>query len=90
MINAPTFSETVEVEHVPRGEWIESIPQVRYEGQTMIIPVVEEVLVVEKRLRLREELHVTKRRTEDSMPQAVTLRREEVHIDREAPDATDH
>src|ERR1041384_1920072 len=47
-IDASTFHETVDVEHVPRGEWIESIPAVRYEGQTMIIPVVEEVLVVEK------------------------------------------
>lgn len=85
-IDAPTFSETVEVEHVPRGEWIETIPAVRYEGQTMIIPVVEEVLVVEKRLRLREELHVTKRRTEDSTPQTVVLRREEVTIEREHHD----
>lgn len=87
-INAPTYSEAVEVERVQRGEWIEAVPQIRYEGQTMIIPVVEEVLVVEKRLRLREELRVTKRRTEDTTPQQVTLRREEVTIDRETPGST--
>jgi uncharacterized protein (TIGR02271 family) len=86
VINTPTFSESVDVERVPRGEWIDAVPSVRYEGQTMIIPVVEEVIVVEKRLRLREELHVTKRRTEDSTPQTVTLRREEVTIDREQVD----
>ena len=87
-INAPTYTESVEVERVPRGEWVESVPQIRYEGQTMIIPVVEEVLVVEKRLRLREELRVTKQRIEDTTPQQVTLRREEITIDREKPDGT--
>jgi len=54
VVDTPTYSETVQVERVPRGEWVEAVPQIRYEGQTMIVPVVEEVLVVEKRLRLRE------------------------------------
>ncbi|NJR12919.1 DUF2382 domain-containing protein, partial [bacterium] len=50
-----------------------------------IIPVVEEVIVVEKRLRLREELRVTKQRVEDHTPQQVILRRKEVTVDRETP-----
>jgi hypothetical protein len=33
-----------------------------YEGETMIVPVIEEVPVVEKRLKLTEELRITKRR----------------------------
>jgi len=88
VVDAPTYSESVQVERVPRGEWVEAVPQIRYEGQTMIIPVVEEVLVVEKRLRLREELRVTKQRTEDTTPQHVTLRSEEVTIDRQTTDGT--
>jgi len=88
VIDTPTFSESVQVERVARGEWVDAIPQIRYEGQTMIIPVVEEVLVVEKRLRLREELRVTKQRIEENTPQQVTLRREEVTIDRETGDGT--
>jgi len=87
-IDTPTYSESVQVERVARGEWVDSIPQIRHEGDTMIIPVVEEVLVVEKRLRLREELRVTKRRTEDTTPQQVTLRSEEVTIDRQKTDGT--
>jgi uncharacterized protein (TIGR02271 family) len=87
-IDAPTYSESVNVERVSRGEWVDSIPQIRYEGETMIIPVIEEVLVVEKRLRLREELRVTKQRIEDTTPQQVTLRREEVTIDRQTMDGT--
>lgn len=90
VVDTPTFSESVQVERVARGEWVDAIPQIRYEGQTMIIPVVEEVLVVEKRLRLREELRVTKQRIEEHTPQQVTLRREEITIDRKTSDgATD-
>jgi stress response protein YsnF len=58
----------------------------RTEGETTIIPVMEEVLVVEKRLRLKEELHVTRRRTEHRDPQRVTLRSERVEVERTGPD----
>jgi hypothetical protein len=37
-------------------------PVQRQEGDTLILPVVEEVLVVEKRLMLREEIRITRRR----------------------------
>lgn len=47
-----------------------------------VVPVVEEVLVVEKRLVLVEELHVRKRRVEERRPQAFTLRKEEVVAER--------
>jgi len=57
-------------------------PPVRHEGNTMIIPLLEEVLVVEKRLMLREELRVTRTQTEFHAPQQVTLRREEITVDR--------
>jgi stress response protein YsnF len=54
----------------------------RSEGNTLIIPLLEEVLVVEKRLLLKEELHLTKQRVETHQPQRVTLRREEAAIER--------
>jgi stress response protein YsnF len=47
----------------------------------MIIPLLEEVLVVEKRLPLKEELHLTKRRVETHKPQRVRLRREKAVIE---------
>jgi stress response protein YsnF len=49
----------------------------------MIVPLYEEVLVVEKRLMLREELHITTTRTEMHQPQSVTLRSEDVVIERD-------
>jgi stress response protein YsnF len=43
---------------------------------------VEEVLVVEKRLMLREEIHIRQQRIETHQPQRVTLRSEEVQVER--------
>jgi stress response protein YsnF len=40
------------------------------------------VLVVEKRLMLREEVHVTRRREVRHDPQHVTIRREEAQVER--------
>ncbi|HLL59021.1 MAG TPA: DUF2382 domain-containing protein, partial [Allosphingosinicella sp.] len=42
--------DEVEVERVPRNVPLSELPGVRLEGNTTIIPVVEEVVVVEKRL----------------------------------------
>lgn len=36
-------------------------PEIRTEGDVTIVPVLEEVLVVEKRLVLKEELHIRRR-----------------------------
>ena len=55
---------------------------VRHDGDTMIVPVYEEVLVVRKRLMLKEELHITRRKREVSRPQTVSVRREEVEVER--------
>jgi stress response protein YsnF len=74
--------ERVEVERVPIGRWIEAPLQVRQEGDTTIIPVLEEVVVVEKRLRLVEEVRVTRHRRTESASERVALRREEVVVER--------
>jgi stress response protein YsnF len=55
---------------------------VRYEGDTMIVSLLEEVLVVETRLLLKEEVRMTTRRTETHRPVTVTLRREDVTVER--------
>ena len=46
---------------------------------------MQEVLVVHKQLRLVEELHIRKRRTEEHDPRQVTLRKEEVIVERLEP-----
>jgi uncharacterized protein (TIGR02271 family) len=81
-VSAPLAVEEVEVERVAINRPIDEAVLPRYEGDTLVIPLVEEVLVVEKRLMLREEVHIRKLRTETHTPQQVTLRREDVEIRR--------
>ena len=58
-------------------------PQVRTENGVTIIPVLEEILVVEKRLMLREELHIRHERSEAPSTQTITLRSEIVVVERD-------
>jgi uncharacterized protein (TIGR02271 family) len=85
VIDEPLLRDEVEIERVAINRPLDGPVAVRREGDTIVIPLVEEVLVVEKRLVLREELRVSRRRVEEHRPSRVTLRREEVHIERAAP-----
>ena len=80
--------ERVEVTRVPIDQEVSAPPAVRTEGDVVIVPVLEEVLVVEKRLVLKEELHVRRRRTQESVEVPVTLRRERVEVERLPADET--
>jgi uncharacterized protein (TIGR02271 family) len=81
-VDEPLLRDNYDVQHVPVNRIIDSPPEIRHEGDTTIIPVLEEVLVVEKRLILREELHIVRRREEHRDPQKVTLRKENVEVER--------
>lgn len=75
------YREEVSVERVTIGKPITEHPEARQEGDTLIVPVLEEVLVVEKRLMLKEEIRITKRRIEDTTPAQVVLREEHVEVE---------
>ena len=81
-VDVPFVYEDVDVQRVAKNLSVEKPPEVRYEGDTMIIPVIKEEVVIQKRLVLVEELHITKRRVEEHHPQQVTLKKEEIKIDR--------
>lgn len=68
------------VERVPIGRVVTEAPQSRQEGDTLIVPILEEVLVVEKRLVLKEELHIRNHSSERMEHKTVTLRTEQVDI----------
>ena len=76
--------EELQVERVPCRTEVDPAhpPQVRQEGDVTVIPVLEEVLVVEKRLVLKEELHVRRVVHEEPHSVPVTLRREQVTVER--------
>jgi uncharacterized protein (TIGR02271 family) len=84
VLDIPVQTEAIEVERVPVGRWIDAPIDVRQEGDTTVYPVVEEVLVVEKRLRLVEEVRVTRRQATRQVQERVGLRREEVVVERDA------
>jgi uncharacterized protein (TIGR02271 family) len=82
--------QEVAVTRVPVNRTVDTRPEIRHEGDTMIVPLVEEVLVVEKRLILREELHIQTRVIQRTENIPVTLRSEEAVVTRDeitaAPD----
>jgi stress response protein YsnF len=81
VIDEPLTTDAVEVERVPVDRWVEAPVPIRQEGEPTII-TLEEVAVVEKRLRATEEVRITRRRTVRQASQHVTLRREEAVVER--------
>jgi len=78
--------QSVEVTRVPRDEFVEAAPPVRTEGDVTILPVLEEVLVVETRLLLKEEIHVRRTATHETVEIPVTLRRQRAVVERIDPE----
>ena len=81
VVEEPLLRETVQVERVPINRIVAAPEPSRRENGTLIVPLYEETLVVEKRLILKEELHITISQTTETIPQTVTLRREEARVD---------
>ncbi len=83
-VNVTLFEEDIAVQRVAVGQVVNEASGPRQEGDVLIVPIYEEVLFVEKRLVLREEVRVTRLRRERQEHQSVTLRREDVHVERTA------
>jgi hypothetical protein len=87
LIDETLTQERVEVERVAIGRPVDAVPPVREEGDTTIVSVVEEVLVVERRLILKEEIRLRRVRTAEQHRETVTLRQQDVVIERAEPGA---
>jgi len=88
IIDEPLLREEVTVERKPINRVIEKAPPIRYEGETMIIPVVEEVLFVEKRLMLKEELRITRHKSTVNQRHEENVRSEQVIVEPSQTDRT--
>jgi uncharacterized protein (TIGR02271 family) len=82
LIDENLARERVEIETVPIGSRIDAVPNVRQEGDTTIIPIVEERLVVERRLYLKEEVRIRLVRTTEHHKETVMLRYQEAVVTR--------
>jgi len=86
-VDEPLVCQTVDVERQTVDRWVDAPVPVRQEGGTTIISVMEEVVVVEKRWKVVEEIRLTKREAIRHQPQQVTVRRTEATVERLSPDA---
>jgi uncharacterized protein (TIGR02271 family) len=74
--------ESAEIETIPIGRRIFEMPSVRHEGETIVVPIVEEILHTERRLILKEEVRITRRKTTEQIHDRVTLRYQEAVVTR--------
>lgn len=74
--------ERVEIRRVPINQPISAIPPVREEGDATIMSVVEEVVVIERRLILKEEIHIRRVAVTEHHHEIVTIREQEAVITR--------
>jgi uncharacterized protein (TIGR02271 family) len=90
LIDIPLIHDEVDVQRVPIDQFVEEVPPpVRYEGNKMIISVLREEVVLVKRIKLVEELHIINRKVEEHRTESINLRKEEVNIEHLRNDKAD-
>lgn len=91
LLKAELKVEDVEISHIPINRCLEpgeKPPEQRSENGVLIIPLIEEVAVLEKRLLLREEIHIHHRSQLETVEMPVSLRKQRVEIERLNADGT--
>ncbi len=76
--------QVLDMTRVPVNVWVaaDALPVQRQDGPTLIIPVLEEVLVLEKRIRLKEEIRITVNTETHQTSERIVLRKEQVSAER--------
>ena len=74
LLRTDVIMERVAVDRV-----VDHVPEIRTEGDTLVYPIVEEVLV--KQLVLREEVRITRRESSTPFAEDVILRRVRADVD---------
>lgn len=83
MVDVPLTAERVEVERIPVNRIVDAPLEPRYEDDTLVVPVVEERLVVQKQLVLTEEVRIRRVSETRDHRERITLRSQDVEIDRD-------
>ena len=83
LAEAVLHRDELSVERVALGVPVDAPPPVREEGDVLIVPVLEEQLVVQTRLILKEELRITRHRRAETFREPVRLRAERAEVVRE-------
>ena len=80
VVDPPLRRQRIEVRRRRVDRFVDRPPDVRREGDTLIVPIVEEVVTT--RLRVVEEVAITLRRSIERRPQRVEVRRERAIVER--------
>lgn len=81
-VSAELLRDAVDVRRVPMDTPVDSLPATRTEGDTTIVPVMRERLVLKRELVLVEEIHITHRRERSTVEREVELRRQVPQVTR--------
>lgn len=76
LIDASLAKEEIEVQRIVVNRVLNAPLEIRVENGVTIVPVMEEVLKVEKQLILREEIRISKKRTYQRGPRVISLRKD--------------
>lgn len=82
LVSARLRRDEVTVERVPVGRVVEAPPPVREEDGVLIVPLLEERLIVRTELVLTEELRIVRRSRTEEVQEPVTLRSERAEVAR--------
>jgi uncharacterized protein (TIGR02271 family) len=82
MVREALSSQNIRVTRVPVDPPVTTVPVIRTENGITIVPVLEEILVVEKRLILREELHIMQEVSHETVEVPVSLRKQRAVVER--------
>jgi uncharacterized protein (TIGR02271 family) len=85
-IDEPATADEVTVERVRVGALVDEPVEPRFEGDVLVIPVMEEVVITSRRFRVVEEVRIRRRVVTRRHRETVKLRRQKVRIERR-PDA---
>ena len=80
VVDPPLRRQRIEIRRRRVDRFVDRPPDVRREGDTLIVPIVEEVVTT--RLKVVEEVAITLRRSVERRPQRVELRRETAIVER--------
>jgi stress response protein YsnF len=72
----------VDVKRVKTNRVVDGPQPARRTGNTLIVPVVSEVLKIEKQWVVTEEIHITERQEKETVQNKVTLNHEEARLER--------
>ncbi len=73
--------EEINITRVPINQFVEAMPEIRIEGDTTIMPIVEERLFTVKRLFVVEEVHLTRVKQQEIVQTPVQIRRQHAVIE---------